>query len=79
MLWELVYNHNISILFSTKVIHTMIERGYREIINEFEKLVYVETHMVQLNRVRNFLKVLYVSNITEENGRKQEKDKILNL
>ncbi len=40
------------------------------LINEFIRLEYTETNLVRLNRVRKHFKVIYMSDVTEGNGKK---------
>ena len=42
-------------------------------MEEMYRIGYRETNLVRLNRVRNYLQVLYVSDIVEGNGRKIRK------
>ena len=46
-----------------------IRKGDRSIIHECVRMGYKETDLVRLNRVRNFLQVIYVSDLVEYDGK----------
>ncbi len=48
----------------------MIRENDTVLINEFIRLGYTETALVRLNRVQKHFKILYMSDITEGNGKK---------
>ena len=60
-----------------KLIPDKIRTHDKAIINELIRYGFDEVDLVKINRVRNHLKVLYISDITEGNG-KQIKTSIFN-
>ena len=69
-LLEFVCNHDISIILTKKLyLQWLIEENQKS-FEKIEVLGYAETDMVRLKRLRNFLKLLYVSDITKKNWKK---------
>ncbi len=56
-----------------------LEKNDMILINEFIRLGYTETDLVRLNRVRKHFKVIYMSDVTEGNGKKSKKIYIIEL
>ena len=53
-----------------KIILQQIQTENKAIINEFLRYNFEVAELVRLNRVRNHFKVLYISDITEANGKR---------
>ena len=69
-LWEFVHRHKIRLQAPYRILPKYIRTGDKGLMEEFYRIGYQETNLVRLNRVRNCLQVIYVSDITEGNGRK---------
>ena len=76
-LWKFVNRQNTQIKSPKKLIPEKIRIHDKVIINELIRHEFDEVDLVRLNRVRNYLKVLYMSDITKEND-KQIKTSIFN-
>ena len=72
-LWEFVHGQKIQIKSSKKIIPQLSRENDTAIVNEFIRQGYKEADLVRLNTVRNHQKALYMSDITEGNGRKSKK------
>ena len=42
-------------------------------MEEIYRIEYIETNLVSLNRIRNYLQIIYVNDIVEGNGKKIRK------
>ena len=70
MLLEFVNIHSIQIKSPKRFLPKQFRANDTVLMNEFIRYGFDEVDMVRLNRIRNYLKVLYVSDITESNGKK---------
>ena len=72
-LWEFICQHKIKIKAPYRILPAHFWHGDKIIMEEMYRIGYRETNLVRLNRVRNYLQVLYVSDIVEGNGNKIRK------
>ena len=68
-LWKFVYEHDIRLIAPKEIMPVEIRKGDRSIIYECVRMGYTETELVRLNRVRNFLQVIYISDLVEYDGK----------
>ena len=69
-LWEFAHRYKIRLQAPYRILPKYIRIGDKGLMEEFYRIGYRETNLVRLNRVRNYLQVIYMSDITEGNGRK---------
>ena len=67
--WEFVHRHKIRLQAPYRLLPKHICTGDKGIMEEFYKIGYRETNLVRLNRVRNYLQVIHVSDVTEGHGK----------
>ena len=65
-----MHRYKIRLQAPYRILPKYIRTGDRGLMEEFYRIGYRETNLVRLNRVRNYLQVIYISDITEGNGRK---------
>ena len=69
-LWEFVSRYNIVLKPPEQLIPNEIREGDTNIMQTLYTLGYQKQELMQINQVRIFLQVLYVSDIVEGNGKK---------
>ena len=68
-LWEFVSRYKITLKPPSLILPDEIKEGDSTIMQSLYTLCYRKRDLIRINRVRNFLQVLYVSDIVEGNGR----------
>ena len=73
-LWEFVSRYKITLKSPEQLLPDKIKEGETAIMHAFFTLGYRKRDLIRINRVRNFLQVLYVSDIVEGNGKMVKDD-----
>ena len=76
-LWEFVSRYKITLKSPEQLLPDKIKEGDTTIMYAFFTLGYRKRDLIRINRVRNFLQVLYVSDIVEGNGKMVKGDTYL--
>ena len=68
-LWKFVHENEIHLVAPKEIMSREVRKGDRVIIQECVRLGYNEMNLIRINRVRNYLQVMFVSDLVEYDGK----------